>query len=263
MYTLSLKLETELNVIALQTFPKMLRVLYAHIIKKEPLRIANKSRNDHMEFDILSALLVQNINRSKSRMYDYNGRIDINLIAVPKEIVMRASAFMKGSVINEITIDNTVKYNIKSRIINCLIDHIKSYHYKTCIELDNFMVDRGFFPNVKELNLFIEDNLKEINKETLKAGFELNINEDKRPYLLEIPKNFISDEELISKDTTRTKFLSNFVAFKGENIKEIKISDFKNKYNVKSNAFAVNYKKFEKDLKKYGIYRFNNSIIVL
>lgn len=38
MYTLSLKLETELNIIALQTFPKMLRVLYAHIIKKEPLR---------------------------------------------------------------------------------------------------------------------------------------------------------------------------------------------------------------------------------
>ena len=155
--------ETELNIIALQTYPKAQRVLYNHIIRGIDLEIANFSRDDKAEQELLSSLLVQNINRSKSRVYDSTDKITINLICVSETIAQKAKEFMKGSKMTYATKIYHKEFNNNDRIFNCLDEYLKSYlEEKIVIELDNFLINRGFYDNLTEMLYFIDKNKKEI-----------------------------------------------------------------------------------------------------
>jgi hypothetical protein len=255
--------KTEINIIALQTYPKANRVLYNHIIKGENLESANSSRNDFAEFELLSSHLVQNINRSKSRIYDCEEEININLISVPRSIALKASTFMKGSKVSYKTNLEFSTYNLKSRVLSCLEDYIKSYSYKQVVELDTFLIERGFFQTISEMMNFVEDSLLEINKLTLSLGFEFKVKEETRPYLIKIQRDKIEKETLLKYDNSRGKFLHKIVELVESNIKEIKIKDFKIKYEIKDTTFSSNFSKFESILKDYGVYRIGNSFLFI
>jgi len=256
------KNEKELNIYALQTYPKTMRILYNHIIKGISLEKANFSRNDFAEFELLSSHLVQTINRSKSRIYDCEEEININLIAVPKYVVLKASSFMKGSNLVYKTNLDAPSYNLKDRVLSCLNDHIKSYEYKEVIELDTFLIERRFFKTITTMMKFINENIKDLNKMSIKLGFELKIKESTRPYLQKFDIDYIlTDSEFLAFDTTRNKFLSNFVNFKNSDMEDIKISNFKTKYNIKNTYFTNNYTKFEDIIREYGVFRVGNSFI--
>lgn len=256
--------KTEINIIALQTYPRANRILYNHIIKGENLESANSSRSDFAEFELLSSHLVQNINRSKSRVYDCNEEININLICVPRHIALKASTFMKGSKVvykTDIKIDSY--NNLKDRIFSCLEDYIKSYSYKEVVDLDTFLIERKFFNSINEMMNFINTYILEINKLTLKLGFEFKIKEEIRPYIIKIENINFTEEELKSWDNTRSKFLNNFIDLKNKDIDEIKIKDFKNKYNIKDAFFSVNFSKFENILKLFGIFKIGYSLVII
>ena len=255
---------TELNIIALQTYPRSNRVLYNHIIKGENLESANTSRNDFAEFELLSSHLVQNINRSKSRIYDCNDEININLICVPRHIALKASTFMKGSKVKYNTDIEFNKYsNITSRVLSCIEDHIKSYIYKEVIELDTFLIERKFFNTIDSMMNFINSNLLEINKLTLKLGFEFKIKEEIRPYIIKTKREDINDEKLKSYDNTRNKFLNGFIEIKREGLSDIKIKDFKKRFKIKDATYSITFKKYEEILKDYGVYKIGASLIFI
>lgn len=255
--------KTELNIIALQTYPRANRILYNHIIKGENLESANSSRNDFAEFELLSSHLVQNINRSKSRIYDCKDEININLICIPRYIALKASTFMKGSNVRYNTDVEFNSYsNIKSRIYSCLEDYIKSYDYKEVVDLDTFLIERKFFNTIADMMNFVNNNLIDLNKLSLKLGFSFKVKDETRPYILKINNEDVYDEDLIKLDTTRNKFLTKFVELKKTQLDEIKIKDFKIQNKIKDSFFSVNFSKYESLLNRYGIYRVGYSLII-
>ena len=251
--------ETELNIIALQTYPKAQRVLYNHIIKGIDLEIANFSRDDKAEQELLSSLLVQNINRSKSRVYDSTDKITINLICVSETIAQKAKEFMKGSKMTYATKIYHKEFNNNDRIFNCLDEYLKSYlEEKIVIELDNFLINRGFYDNLTEMLYFIDKNKKEIMGIALRYGFYLKI-EDGRPHLIKI-ENKYTEEEFLSLYSTKDKVFVKITQLKQE-LYEISIKDLKFKLNISTPTFSRIWKKHEKDFEGFGIYRVGNSII--
>jgi hypothetical protein len=256
--------KTEINIIALQTYPRANRILYNHIIKGENLESANTSRNDFAEFELLSSHLVQNINRSKSRIYDCNEEININLICIPRHIALKASTFMKGSKVNYSTdVDFDSYINIKDRVLSCLEDYIKSYSYKEVVELDIFLLERRFFNTIDSMMNFITSNLMEINILSLKLGFEFKIKEEIRPYVIKNHRERISSEKLKEYDNTRNKFLTSFINERDLKTQFIKIKDFKEKYNIKDVSFSLSFKKYEDILKDFGVYKIGNSLLII
>lgn len=255
--------KTEINIIALQTYPRAVRILYNHIIKNQNLETANSSRNDFAEFELLSSHLVQNINRTKSRVYECSEEININLICVPRHIALKASTFMKGSNVLYKTSVNITDYNFKDRIISCISDYLKSYDYKDVIELDTFLIERKFFNTVTNMMNFINNNMIELNKCTLKLGFNLNVKEKIRPYALKIETSLINDEDLISFDDSKIKFLSNFINLKKDKISEISIKNFKINYNINDRLFTLYFNRFQEVLQRYGVYRIGNTLITI
>lgn len=251
--------ETELNIVALQTYPKVQRTLYNHIIKGMTLEQANSTRNDIAEFELLSSLLVQNINRSKSRIYDSNDEININLICVNNRIAKEASLFMKGSKYSEETKIFKEGFKDSERILKCLEEYLKSFNSeKDVIELDNFLINRNFYSNLNDMKNYIENSKKPIMYIAFKYGFYLKI-EEGRPYLLKIENKF-TDDEFLELDTTKDKVFKKLIIIKNE-IDEISIKDLRLKLDVTTPTFSRMWKKHEKDFEGFGIYRIGNSII--
>lgn len=251
--------ETELNIVALQTYPKVQRTLYNHIIKGMTLEQANSTRNDLAEFELLSSHLVQNINRSKSRIYSSNDEININLICVNNRIAKEASLFMKGSKYSEETKIYKEGFKDSERALKCLEEYLKSFNSeKDVVELDNFLINRNFYSNLNDMKTYIENNKKDIMYIAFKYGFYLKI-EEGRPYLIKIENKFTEDE-FLKLDTTKDKVFKNLITIKNE-IDEISIKDLKLKLNITTPTFSRMWKKHEKDFEGFGIYRIGNSII--
>lgn len=155
------------------------------------------------------------------------------------------------------------KAPLKDTVLSCLEDYIKSYSYKQVVELDTFLIERGFFQSIDEMMNFVQDSLLEINKLTLSLGFEFKIKEEIRPYLIKIDRVKIDKETLLRYDNSRGKFLYKLVETVETGLKEIKIKDFKVKYEIKDTTFSSNFSKFESILKDFGVYRVGNSFLFI
>ena len=136
---------------------------------------------------------------------------------------------------------------------------MKSYlEEKIVIELDNFLINRGFYDNLTEMLYFIDKNKKEIMGIALRYGFYLKI-EDGRPHLIKI-ENKYTEEEFLSLYSTKDKVFVKITQLKQE-LYEISIKDLKFKLNISTPTFSRIWKKHEKDFEGFGIYRVGNSII--
>lgn len=155
------------------------------------------------------------------------------------------------------------KAPLRDTVLSCLEDYIKSYAYKQVVELDTFLVERGFFQTIDEMMSFVDSSLLEINKLTLSLGFEFKVKEETRPYIIKIDRVKISKETLLKYDNSRGKFISKVVEICETGIKEVKIKDFKIKYGIKDTTFSSNFSKFESILKDFGVYRVGNSFLFI
>ena len=152
------------------------------------------------------------------------------------------------------------EFNSRERILNCIGEYLKTYNdEKDVIELDVFLIKRGFYNSLKEMSDFVESKKQDIMKVVLQYGFYLKV-EDSRPYLYKI-QNTLTTEDFLLLDKTKNKLLNIFVEIK-TNHETLSIKDLKSKYDIKTHTFTKLWKDYEKYLEDYGIYRLGNLLVI-
>lgn len=185
---------TELNIICTQTYPKILRVVYNHIIYGYDLSDANHNDHDKAEWNMITRDLIQLIGRTAIRKHEHIP-VCVNIYQV-EDIYFQ---LMKETHFTDVTIiyeqhENPPNRGVKDQLLTLIEARLENNNNKRDIIYIEDLIS-SHYTNERSRQRFISKNLNDIRQ--IAKNYNMNCIKvyGKTPYFTKNEKNDTSIKE--------------------------------------------------------------------